>query len=56
MLDRAEFDSFNYRSYKRALLLLIESNITLVLLLLASLGLGYGVRAQQAVTIEQRKI
>jgi hypothetical protein len=49
MLDRAEFDSFNYRSYKRVLLLLIESKITLVFLLLASLGLGYVVWAQQAV-------
>ena len=46
---KSKFDSFNYHSYKKPLLLLIHLKISLLLLLLTSLDLGYAVWAQQAV-------
>ena len=46
---KSKFDSFNYHSYKKPLLLLIHLKISFLLLLLTPLDLGCVVWAQQAV-------
>ena len=49
VLIKSKFDSFNYRSYNKPLLLLVHSKISLLLFLFTLFDLSYAVWAQQAV-------
>ena len=49
ILIKSKFDSFNYRSYKKAFIAIDSLEESLMLLILTSLDLGYVVWAQQTV-------